>query len=97
MRFETNTIIYYCECGDCTTYFDVKNDTIKSYGIHIKYKDKSYAALFHPENEFTLERWVEEITNPGDWEKNKIIALKFHPNITPQNFLRRLPTLLTFS
>jgi hypothetical protein len=82
-----------CDCGNCTTYFLVKDNKIDSYGIHIEYKDKKYAALFHLGNQFTLRRWSEDDEGPGD----KVFTLQFHPHITPQNFLRKLPTLLVFS
>jgi hypothetical protein len=81
-----------CDCGGCSSYFSIQNDKINSYGIHVRHNDKGiYSAIFYDDKTFALKKMTDR-----NWG-SAIFSLDYYPDITPQNFLRRLPNLLLFS
>jgi hypothetical protein len=84
-----------CNCGGCSSYFSISiSGDIISYGIHVRFNDKGiYSAIFYGNKTFALKKQEDE----GGFIAPAIFSLDYYPDITPQNFLRRLPNLLLFS
>lgn len=68
------------------------------YGVYFsaEYKDSLYTIYFYPDTS-----WCKiHLSKPKNLLKspeNPILTFEYLPNITPENFPDKLPTLLTFS
>lgn len=61
------------------------------------YKDTKYAVKFYYNNINVNEKFRVERPKPRNMGVDIIASLDFHPDITPENVTRKLPTLILFS
>lgn len=87
------------ECESCQVrYVYRRNGALYGYCFWTFYDGKKYCAHFYEK----LQHSDEVIYIPGAFQLTQdgikhIFWLDFHPDITPSNFAKKLPTLLIFS
>ena len=97
-----NTTLTY-RCPQCYSRFSFNNAEAQkmiSYMLVAKYGDHYYGAVFYiTSKHFMLERLdLDKKTGKAVYySKEPLLQLAYLPNITPENFAKKLPTLLTFS
>ena len=78
-------------CEPCHARFEFKDHSIECYSFTF---DNWVARFDQQHKQFYL---TEYLIKGAGWATYKdIIALDFLPDITPQNFEKKLPTILTF-
>lgn len=90
-------------CPSCYSKFlfsGMDHSKMIGYMIVAEYNNQFYGAVFYTSAKaFVLEKLsVNKETGKAVYMANDpLLELSYLPNITPQNFAKKLPTLLTFS
>jgi hypothetical protein len=96
---------FKASCWLCQTsfYYSLPEEELLWCEMKVKYKEHWYTAMFtfdayiqkyflgKSKTKFYTEPFI--LLNAG----KRLLTFNYHPNITPANFLQKLPTLLTFS
>lgn len=80
----------FWQCLECSVKVSVdENSELFAHYFTHHQNDKKYQAIFYPDGQFQLHAEHEA-------GRDILICLKFHPNITQQNFPDKLKTILLF-
>ncbi len=91
----------YCpHCYSRFLFSGTKENSLLGYMLVAEYNGQFYGAVFYIcAPAFILEKIdVDKATGKSFYSMGKpVLELRYIPNITPENFAKKIPTLLTFS
>lgn len=98
---QNTTLTYRCpQCYSRFSFSDLEAKKMTSYMLVARYGEHYYGAVFYPASQHFMLEKLELDKKTGKavyYSKEPLLQLKYLPNITPENFAKKLPTLITFS